>query len=301
MATRTQKMQVGLFLIVSAVFIVGGILLVTGLRTGKEIRYWITFTESILGLNAGSKVVYRGVPVGTVDNIRVSDDSYARVEILVDPEKITLREGVSAGLAYLSIATGTMCVALEGGDPNAPLLAPNANIPARTSWLQSYDDRITTLMDKVNDLADDLSRVFSGMTEEDLSSFMKEAKNTLEEAKTTIQEVRASIKNAGDRFGEGVETFTQEVKPLDLAKIQNRIEDVLKELESLPKSISAALDAFNATSREIAHEADNVEYNLRQTLQTWSQTLEAIRDLAEYLKQDPSALVRGKGKPGGGQ
>ena len=73
----------------------------------------------------------------------------------------------------------------------------------------------------------------------------------------------------------------------------------LKDISALSKRLQDAAQAIDTVSRRALHEADNVEYNLRETLRTLNDSLEAVRELIEYLHEDPSALIRGKGKPKG--
>ena len=56
MATRKQKVKVGLFLVICSLLIAGGVLLISGFKHEVRIPYWVEFDESVLGLSAGSLV-----------------------------------------------------------------------------------------------------------------------------------------------------------------------------------------------------------------------------------------------------
>jgi len=125
-ATKKQKMKVGIFLIVGFAAIVFAVTYLSGVYREHGLVYWVEFEESILGLNEGGLVEYLGVPVGRVREIYVTDQKKAHVRFVIDPEKVTLQEGVQAELVIYSLAAGTMAISLRGGDPNNPVIPPNS-------------------------------------------------------------------------------------------------------------------------------------------------------------------------------
>jgi len=47
---------------------------------------------------------------------------------------------------------------------------------------------------------------------------------------------------------------------------------------------------------DIVHQADNVEYTLRGTMLELRDAFDSIRLMVNQLKDDPSALIRGRGR-----
>lgn len=314
MATRAQKVKVGGFLLVSLGIIVVGILLIVGFRTGDQWRYWIEFQENILGLNTGGHVVYEGVDVGIVDRVRVAESTYARVEILIDPTQVTLHEGVEARLMYYSLATGTMCVSLSGGEPDAPILEPYSEIP----WEPSALAGITSQMQEASEIIAMVKDALVGLEEGELAEVIQNASALMKETQETIRVARETIEDLSDRLNDAVDSFAgfeenideitvatkdalnkvaAEIEPLDVAAIQEDLERVLKEGDALLAELRSTAASLDQTAKGIGHDVDNVQTDVSQTLRTWSDTLHAIQDLVDNLKQDPSSLVRGRGKP----
>jgi len=97
-ATRKQKMKVGAFLLMCVSLAASGAILISGLNTENGVRYWVEFDESVFGLYEGGMVQYMGVPVGKVENIRVTPNRRAHVDVVVNPDKVTLNDGVEAQL-----------------------------------------------------------------------------------------------------------------------------------------------------------------------------------------------------------
>ncbi len=316
MATRTQKVKVGAFLLISATFIIAGLMLVAGYRQGNSQRYMIVFEKTVLGLYKGGMVQYLGVPVGVVDDIYVSNDGKAYVETLIDPDKVTLHRGVEAKLEFYSFATGTMCVALSGGDPTGEVLEPGAIIPTGQSQLESVSSQAADLMVSLTKIAEKIETGMSGMEEgqltavvdqikpfiDDARGFIEDARNTLKTVEgdlhSTIDEVKPGIKKFGDladsaqalskTANDTLSDMRTKIQPLDLGKLQT-------ELLALSDQIKQTTKRLDGMTGSLPHTVDNLQYALIDTTRKLNETLDAFRALAETLNQNP--YVRGASAP----
>ena len=326
MATKAQKTKVGLFLLASVVVITVGVLIALGLSTERKVPYYILFDESVLGLGVGGLVEYGGVEVGDVKDIHVTPDNRARVDIVVSEDKVRLKEGVTATLTIYSLALGTMCVSLEGGDPEAAPLQPYEQIPSRESMFESVSSRVTNLLTDLTAMAHKLNVALEGLEEGQLAAVVGEAGDLLTETKGLVGKTSDTVSSFRERGEEAVADFRaltenlnkfaesgtrwlelaeQKVKPLDLAQteedLQNALEAITASAEALTKRLEGMTDTLDATTRAALHEADNVEYNLREGIRSLNETMGAVRDFLEYLKSDPAALIRGKASRAGGE
>jgi phospholipid/cholesterol/gamma-HCH transport system substrate-binding protein len=317
-ATRVQKVKVGAFLLINATVILAGLLLVAGYRRGNEMTYMVVFDKSVLGLYTGGLVQYLGVPVGTVDNIYVSNDGKAHVEILVDPEKVTLREGVEASLEYYSFATGTMCIALAGGNPNGKELPEGSIIPVGSSFMESVSSQLAETMPRVTELLDEFAAALEGMevgaigdiinNVRDMSDqgkeFLNSANETMNDLRDDVEDGLAdfretakkmndladSAKKLADKANETLESVHAKLEPMDLAAIEAQWRG---EFRSLSDRIQETTKTFEETATSLTYGTDNMQHGLLETMQKLNEALDAFRDLAEYLQKDPSALIRG--------
>ncbi len=324
MATRAQKAKVGIFLVVCFVFIGGSLTVVSGYKHEEQIPYWIEFDESVLGLSQGAIVYYRGLPVGTVKNMRVNDEGHALVDILISPSKVTLHKGVEAKTVIYSLATGILVISLEGGLLDAPQLPSGSEIPAKRSLATTMTQSVETISARVETLLEGLENVvgmintgLEGMESGSLTSIAEKVSLLLSDADTLLDEATVSLREVKDDARVGMEKFSAltedlqklsknvdetvsvvrgKVEQLKVGDTEEKLASVLESMGVLAKRLNESVSMIETVTRSAMHEADNVEYGLRETLRTASETLESVRALADSIEEDPSQLVWGKGK-----
>ncbi len=152
MATKAQKTKVGLFLLVCGLILTVSIVVVPGIARGVQARtYYMEFDGSVSGLNKGSTVEFQGVPVGSVEDIRVTEANTVRVKISVRPDVATIRKGVRAQLSSRGIA-GIAFIQLSGGEEGDPLLPVGSEIPAEAGLLEDLVARGKEFLQNMNEL-----------------------------------------------------------------------------------------------------------------------------------------------------
>lgn len=326
MATRAQKTKVGIFLVGCLVLMVAAALVVSGFKRGSRTPYWMEFRdESILGLNRGSLVEYLGVPVGKVENITVTPENRAHVELQIEDDKVVLREGVRAQLVIYSLATGMMAVSLKGGEPSSPPLPPESEIPVEPSLFASSSGNVAELLDRLNSIADDVRRGMEGIKDgqitetlddfngaiKDARDFMAEAKDAVrkigDEADGSMKDARAALREVRDEIGplsektgrlidnldSMVTTAADKLEPLQLAQTEQNVQEALRAVTDLADTMQTTVEGLGDKGETLVHKVDNMEFTIRETLRTLNETLEAFRGLAEHLERDPSSIVYG--------
>ncbi len=291
-------------------------MLVAGFRQGAKQSYSIIFDKTVLGLYKGGLVQYLGVPVGIVDDIYVGSDGKAYVDILIDPKKIKLHQGVEASLEFYSFATGTMCVALKGGEPTAEPLPPGSLIPAGSSLIESFSSQAADLMSTFNKIAEKIDTGLQDMPEGKLTEVVDQIKPFIDDARAFITDARDTLKTVQEdlhgmvedakpgikKFSELADNATKlsktandtladlrtKMEPLDLEQVQTKLLALSDQLEDTTKKI-------NGMTSSVPHTVDNVQHALLETTEKLNETLDAFRQLAETLNQNP--YVRGTAAP----
>jgi ABC-type transporter Mla subunit MlaD len=264
-----------------------------------------------------------GIPVGRVTDMWITPQNRVHVETAIDDESVTLRKGVQAELAVASIATGSLNVSLEGGDPSSPKLPPNSQIPAKRSLIEAVSNYADEMLNDLRSIISQVDLGLKGMEEGDISAVvvraeevLEEGRRVLSEAETTVRDVRPRVNESLEsldrtidsinQFVEEAETMLQtareaiakaeeKITPLDLGRTETAFRE---SLESVTAEIEAASKQFEEASEILLHQTDNMEYDLREATEQLSGALESVEELADYLKQNPSSLIRGRGKPG---
>jgi len=121
METRANYVLIGLF---TLAVIIGGFAFVFWFNTvggvGARASYRIVFDGSVSGLTTGASVLFNGIRVGEVTEIKLDPTSPRAVVAIVSIEKsVAVRADTAVGLEYQGV-TGTASIALRGGSKDAP-------------------------------------------------------------------------------------------------------------------------------------------------------------------------------------
>ena len=320
MATRAQKTKVGLFLVVCFALIAGGLVMASGYRHEEQLPYWVLFEESVSGLSAGGQVQYLGVPVGSVSDIQVTQDGNAHVEIQVSKAKVTLHEGVEAKLVMYSLATGVLLVMLEGGDAEAPELPPGARIPSQPSLTEAVSSRVETILDELEGVIGGLRTQLDSLDDDELQVTLEEFRGLIKRGGTFIDETGTRLDDVRDSIVGGVDNINDfvadardltanlkdtvaeahtKIATLRVADNERKLTELLNNMTVLTEQLAVSVGTIDEVMRSAVHEVDTVQYGLAEALRTAGETLDSIRSLVDSIEQDPSQLLRGRGKPSG--
>lgn len=320
MGKRINPAMVGAFvlgavgLILAAVVVFG-----SGSLFRKTHEFVIYFGGDINGLRVGAPVKFKGVEIGQVKRIKLRleqevnrDNGQLRADVripviieldedkivshggasidLSDPHTIPnlIREGMRAQLGSDSFVTGLMYVALDI-QPNTPIQmiappgSPLQEIPAVPNTLeqaQAVAVRIFERLDKV-----DFNAVFTQMTGMLDSIRQLTTSPALREVVNNSEKTREQLDHTLAGAQQTLNTVNGQVRPLS---------------DSLQKtSVSADAAARQAritlgTVQTAIEPNSPINYQALQTLQDVSAAAHSIKELADYLQRNPSAIVRGR-------
>jgi paraquat-inducible protein B len=320
MGKRINPATVGAFvlgavgLILAAVVVFG-----SGNLFRKTHEFVIYFAGDINGLRVGAPVKFKGVEIGQVSRIKLrleqqvnfqsgklSADVRIPVIIELDEDKIVshggtaidlddphtipnlIREGLRAQLGSDSFVTGLMYVALDI-QPSTPIQmvappgSPLQEIPAVPNTLeqaQAVAVRIFERLDKV-----DFNAVFTQMT-------------------GMLDSIRQITNSPGLREAINNSEKTREQLDHTLAGAQQTLKTVNIQVPPLSESLQKTSTSADATAKQATLTLGTVQttiepnsplnYQALQTLQDVSAAAHSVKELADYLQRNPSAIVRGR-------
>jgi len=294
--------------------------------------YVLYFTGSVKGLQVGAPVVFRGVGVGTVTDIRIEmdpQDLSFRIPVYVElePEKLARVKGEPSGLHFemqstavrklmktlvdkglrgqlqlQSFVTGQLLIELDF-HPDKPLRLVGADdhaielptIPSNFQQISSTLEKIPVeeLAKKFADTLDGLERLVNSP---DLGKSFGELNDTLSEVRTLVHNVDSRMAT----FNVEVEKTLQDAQQL-LVNIDAKVEPASNSLASTTEDIHKALEQANRTLAAIegsVSENSTTHYEFVNTLEEVGEAARSLRILSDYLTQNPDALLRGKGPIG---
>ncbi len=312
MAKQANRIMIGGFVVIALILMAASLVLFSSGKFFKKTQKFVLyFNESIQGLEVGSRVLFEGVPVGSVIEISiVADPVKQQTEIpvvieveldhfkiriagqLEDPQKNMPRlieKGLRGVLSMQSLITGKLLIEIDFF-PGTPVNLKNINknyteiptIPSTTSKLARALDKLDleAVQKKLESALDGIAKLTNNP---DLAASIGHLKETLRDARKLINRVDRQVDPLAQDTKKTVKDFGKLARDLDA-----RVGELAPSLE---KTLSAMRGVISDDAPLIAE--------LENTLQAISAASRSFRQMADYLEQHPEALIRGKGKPGG--
>lgn len=207
MLSRTQKVRLGLFLLIGFVLIGGAVAVLAGISFFRKYdTYHVKFTDSVSGLSPGAKVSLRGVRVGRVQSIDIDKKNFDVVHVRISLNKGTpVPKGSKAILASHGI-TGIKYIEIQSGS-SKELLEPGATLETGQSQLQQITGKATDIAIMTEKLVRNLLKVTKKENRKELMGLVGSARMFLDSGKLAldaltllIQEARPAIKRTLRNF-----------------------------------------------------------------------------------------------------
>ncbi|MFP4204265.1 MAG: MlaD family protein, partial [Opitutales bacterium] len=267
MKRKPQPKLIGAFIVAAGAVLVGMVIFFGAVKfAGASDRFIVFFDQSVDGLNRGSPVKFRGVPVGSVEQIMIRAEGQVEgstaipVIIRIDrsrlegdlgvsetafsPETIrnSMERGLVAQLDLESLITGQLFVELSFDPERVEYWEPHlekdrkiVEIPA----LKSSLDQITS----------DLAQLISDAGAIDLERLNTNVNRVLEEVVGTLEEmdasgVSASIMTASD-------SMTQLIEDGQLDEAINEAKGAFAAIRKTADSLNYEDGAFGESGRQL--------------------------------------------------
>jgi paraquat-inducible protein B len=303
-------------------FIIGGTLLlmvaVAALVSGKfftrTTTFVVFFPESVRGLQIGSPVTFRGVPLGQVTGIEafmtgkdVSIDIEVTFQVdldrIHDPSgvvrqlramapgeaaKVLAEQGLRAELQSTSLVTGQLYIDLDF----------RPDLPPRMVEMRTRFPQLPTAPTKLQLLGDKIERLTNALADVPVDEIARNLSQALVAIRDLARapEIRTALAAAGaagenvSRTLAGVDRLVTEVRSkVDAVNVTQVVADLHATLTAAQQGllqIQTTLQGTSGAQRELSH-----------TLSEIGRAAAAVRTLADYLERNPSALVQGKQVP----
>jgi phospholipid/cholesterol/gamma-HCH transport system substrate-binding protein len=123
-ASASQKIKIGLFVIVSILVLIAGVFLIGSKKNMFSSTYtvWGNF-KNTGGLQEGNNIRFGGVNIGTVKNIQILTDTVIRVDMVIQTDKRAFIKNDVVATVGSDGLMGDKILTILPGSPDAPLLA----------------------------------------------------------------------------------------------------------------------------------------------------------------------------------
>ena len=338
METKANYLAVGAFVLVVIAGLFGFVLWLGKGEIDREVdRYTIYFRGSVSGLTDSSTVRYRGVPVGSVSDIRIDPDNSEQVRVTIEVKRDTpIKEDSVASLELQGI-TGLVNVQLGGGGADSPRLEPKpgeelAVIAAAPSKLEAlFEDlpqalaRFTYMVERATFLLsdDNLAAIsdtlanFNALTgtlaasstqfeslSNDVAVSAAEVRQTAEQINVLVRELRARVPtlvdNASATLVAGEGALNVVGASVDALTEETRL--TLRAVRESARTLVLTAEKLNGMvdeNRAALHDFSSEGlYELSQFLVEARALVDSLTRVSDRFESDPAGFLFGDAQAG---
>jgi paraquat-inducible protein B len=322
MSKRISPTAIGIFVVGSFALVVVAIVAVgSGSVFKKPLRFVCEFPGNVNGLRIGAPVKFRGVQIGTVEEIKLvlapgEGELQSRIKdvrlpviIGIDRDMIMQRggtgaalsqqglesllsRGLSAQLEAESLLTGLLYVDLDlrpNSQPNLSLVPKGGSlreIPTVPTTMEAIQDKAIDVIAKLDKI--DLNALINSFTQAANSIKEMTADPAVRRTLQSLPPMLANLDKTLTSMRAAIQNINEEVDPMSASfhKSSEELNVTMKDTRAALVQLQAMLDSDSPLA-----------VNLNQALEQFSDAAGAIEQLTDYLQRNPAALVRGKYVP----
>jgi phospholipid/cholesterol/gamma-HCH transport system substrate-binding protein len=258
--------------------------------TGERANYRVLFSSSVSGLRTGSAVLFNGIRVGDVMDLKLNPDNPSQVVAAISVDKaVKIRPDTRAGIEFQGL-TGIAAVALNGGSPGEPALNGLANPPPALTASPAASQDVTPgareVLQRIDDFIEENRPAFK-TTLQNLDTFSA----ALARNSKRLDGILAGIQNfTGGDDGKGGEINDAAKSVRELAV---KLSGLADNLDKRTATITTGINELTATGTK----------NINAVSKDLQRTLADIDRTVNNIDKNPSRLLfgGGGGQQGGGR
>lgn len=277
-------------------------------------RYEIVFAGSVSGLQVSGQVLYRGIPVGRVADIRIDPDNVEQVLVVVEiDEETPIKQDTVAtlemqgvtGLAYVQLQGGTQASAILAGESDRP-----PRIPSEPSALEQVFQSTPELLAQALGVAGRLSRLLDQRNLDAIASTLTNLQTfstMLAERSDSIDALLVGAGAAAGRIDGMTAEFallTTELRQLT-AQLGERVDGVaddtgatLAELRDASTTLTEVVENMDGLVRELREPLSDFAgtglYEFTQLVGESRLLIAALSRITKEFERDPAGFLIGR-------
>lgn len=307
MSRRANPVAIGAFVVGAVVLLVVGIMAFgSGAFLQDTTTYVMFFGGDVSGLRVGAPVTFRGVPLGTVTDIRATlqrrgERVETRIAVYAELQegaidigedmpspgrehegyRLLIDNGLRAQLQWQSLVTGQLFVQLDF-HPDEPAIFVGGDRDVL---------EIPTIPTPLEIVTRSARRVLERLGELPLEEIVENLNRSLEGAGKLLN--ARSTQDAIENLDAAVEEWTKVA-----GGIGGRVDELADRIEETLATARVAIDEARGTLGALSDDSE-LRYEVATLLREATEAARALRTLAETLERNPESLLTGKS--GGGR
>jgi paraquat-inducible protein B len=319
---------------IGAFVVVGLALLVAGLVTFGSVKFFaqrlpivMYFEGNLSGLDEGAPLVFRGVRIGTITDVKMIFNTQTRavripVYAEIEPERFVIegrpsgvanmpqliKDGLRAQLATQSILTGKLLVQVDLlPDTPVRLVGPPGEVPevpTVPSAMAELQENVQDVLKKIQsmplaELVQDLRTLVNDTDGKVRQVDPQKVTHLTDQANQTLIDLQTLIANVGLHLDDLVPSAQSALKNADrtILEINRAVSEARPLLASLQRAADSA-DRLLNTANGVIEPGSPAYRELILTLREFSTTARSIRGLADDLERSPNSILFGKSSTG---
>jgi paraquat-inducible protein B len=304
MKKRVSPTLIGAFVIGGLALAASAIVLLGSLSLFSTVyRYVLFFEDSVDGLVVGAPVKFKGVQIGSVEQILLVPGEHAlrpRIAVVVGLDETRIRnlsgrsvrftdgevskavdEGLRGTLASQSLLTGLLFVSLNY-DTDAP---PPHLLPDTLGYQQ-----IPTVPSRVEQVAQTANDIFKKLQALDWQGLFDSIHDTMDGLRDLVAD--RDTQDVTRQLNETLESVRQLAKTVDA-----RVDPLARDVQDLGRSVKESLTKIDRVTAELGNLLQHdspFTYDVSRTLRELESAARSIRELANSLEQNPNQVIFGR-------
>lgn len=295
METKANYVVIGLFTLAVVIGVFGFVYWFQSIGgTGERAFYRIVFDGSVSGLRTGGSVLFNGIRVGEVTDLKLNPQKPQQVTATISIDKsVAVRPDTEISMEFQGL-TGIASLSLKGGSPSAPVLVGSKeNPPVLVAPPGATADVTQTARDVLRRLDD----------------FLAENQKSFHSAVDNIDKFTATLAKNSEHIDNSLASIDKFATAL--SRNSDRIDQIAQGLQNLTGGADGKGGEINEAARSIKQLADHLDQRTAEitvgvnrltasgtrqldTLSSNAQrTLSTINRAVENLDRNPSRLIFG--------
>jgi phospholipid/cholesterol/gamma-HCH transport system substrate-binding protein len=292
METRANYVLIGAFTLAVVFGVFGFVYWFQNIGgTGERAFYRVQFEGSVSGLRSGASVLFNGIKIGEVNELRLDPSRPKAVTAGISVDKnVAIRPDTEITLEFQGL-TGISALSLRGGDPaKAPLVGGKT----------AKDDGMPVMIAPPGATQDVTTAAREALRK--VQELIEENQKTIKAALVNIEAFTATLSRNSDHIDStlaNIDKFSG-----SLGRNSERIDKIIAGLQNLAGGEDGKSGDVAAAARSIKTLADNLDKRTEELTgyigrlaKTGTRTLSTIDKAAKNFDANPSRIIWGGAPP----